>query len=48
MGVSREDFLCVQRDDYSYEELPVRNNVVAAGFRDLATEDGRNSVRWTR
>jgi hypothetical protein len=48
MGVSSEDFLCIQRDAYSYEELPVRNTVIAAGFRGLATEDGRNSVRWTR
>ena len=36
MGVSREDFLCIPRDAYSYEELPVRNTVIAAGFREAA------------
>jgi hypothetical protein len=48
MGVSREDFLCIPRDAYSCEELPVRNTVITAGFRRLAIEHGRNSVRWTR
>ena len=33
MDVSREDFRCISRDDGSYEELPVRNTVIAAGFR---------------
>jgi len=48
MGVSREDFLSIPRDAYSYEELPVRNAVIAAGFRGLASEDGRNPLRWMR
>ena len=45
MGVSSEDFLCIQRDAYSYEELPVRNTFIAAGFRRFEMEDSRNSVR---
>jgi hypothetical protein len=48
MGVSSEDFLCIPRDAGSYEELPVRNTVIAAGFRRFEIEDSRNFVRWTR
>jgi hypothetical protein len=48
MGVSREDFLSIPRDAYSYEELPARNTFIAVGFRDLAIEDSRNSVRRMR
>ena len=44
MGASREDFLSIPRDAYSYEELPARNTFTAVRFRDLAIEDGRNSV----
>jgi hypothetical protein len=42
MGVSRDDFLCIPREAYSYEELPVRDTVIAARFRD-----SWNSVKRT-
>ena len=48
MGVSRDDFLCIPRDAGSYEELPVRNTVIAVGFGGVAVEECRNFLRWTR
>jgi len=51
MGVSRDDFPCIPRDAYSYEELPVRSTFTATGLRGAATEDGRylgTGMRWRR
>jgi len=46
MGVSREDFLFIPRNAYSYEELSVRNKFTAAGFLSGTIEDSRKSLRW--
>ena len=39
MGVSRDVFLCVTRDAYSYEDPRERNTVIAAGFHRFEIED---------